>query len=65
MATTREMYMILTTEQEVTAKYIVLLEWAGKQLGEDPDVISKIIDDSFDKNMKGELEEYCRRLYDE
>ncbi len=57
--------MILTTEQEVTAKYIVLLEWAGKQLGEDPDVISKIIDDSFDKNMKGELEEYCRRLYDE
>lgn len=52
-------------ESEYQAKYMVLVAWVAQNTGLTEDVISEVVDEMYAKHFKEDLEEYCRRLYDE
>lgn len=55
----------MTIEGEYQAKYMVLIAWVAEKTGLSEDAISEVMDEMYAKNFKKDLEEYCRRLYDE
>jgi len=52
-------------EGEYQAKYMILVAWASDKSGLTEDVIQEVVDEMYAKHFKEDLEEYCRRLYDE
>jgi len=55
---------MLTKEEEYHAKYITLASWAADRTGLTSDEILEVVDEAYDKHMKPDLEEYCKKLYD-
>ena len=52
-------------EGEYQAKYMVLLSLVAKNTGLTEDSVNEVVDEMYAKHFKNDLEEYCRRLYDE
>ena len=52
-------------EGEYQAKYMVLVAWVAEKTGLTEDAVSEVVDEMYVKHFKEDLEECCRRLYDE
>ena len=60
----------MTNEQidrlaELEFKYETLVKYTAMKMFLPPEQISKIIDETYDKLKREELEEYCKKLYGE
>jgi len=63
LVTFSEVYMKI--EGEYQAKYMVLVAWVAEKTGLTEDSVNEVVDEMYAKHFKNDLEEYCRRLYDE
>ena len=55
----------MTIESEYQAKYMVLAAWVSEKTGISEDAVNEIVNEMYAKHFKADLEEYCKRLYDE
>ena len=55
----------MTIQGEYQAKYMVLTAWVSEKTGLSEDAVNKVVDEMYAKHFKQDLEEYCKKLYED
>ncbi len=56
--------MKLPLNKEYQAKYMILVAWVADKSGLSEDAVEMVVDESYEKNLRKDLEDYCDKLYD-
>jgi len=55
----------MTIQGEYQAKYMVLTAWVSEKTGLSEDAVNEVVDEMYAKHFKQDLEEYCKKLYED
>lgn len=56
--------MKLPLTKEYQAKYMVLVAWVSDKTDLTEEQVDEIVNDSYNKNLRQDLEDYCDALFD-